>query len=184
MATLTRQNPSNWNSDVYQHLKPAEILIQNGEKVWKGDNQCTHSHTNGVYVYVKLIRHSVDMWISNPLITHMHQDHNHSTGNLNNHVWECNPRESRESKAMARLVVGFTYTCEGFRFQIAKWITKCCCPLSIIGDEELIDSFCMLHAPVIVPSWFSVRWDIHSMYAMMKSCVISMFEVRLSIGHC
>jgi len=87
----------------------------------------------------------------------------------------------RESNVMVRFVAGFTYTHEGFSFQIAKWITKCCHPLSIIEDEELIDTFCMLHALVIVPTWFSVGQDIHSMYAMMKRHVISMFEVIISI---
>ena len=66
----------------------------------------------------------------------------------------------RESKAMVKFVAGFTYTCEGFRFQIAKWTTKCCHPLSIIEDEELIEAFWRLHALVTVPSQFSVGQDV------------------------
>src|SRR6266481_2273032 len=129
-----------------------------------------------------LIRRSTNMWISNPSITRTRQANDHSTGNLNCHVRECEPVEMPESKDMEKFVAGFTYTCEGFRFQIAKWIIKHCCPFVIIEDEELVEAFRMLHASVSVPPQFSVGQDIWAMFSMMKAWVIAMFEVRIYIG--
>src|SRR6266481_9009011 len=129
-----------------------------------------------------LVRRSMNMWISNPSITHTCQANDHSTGNLNCHVCECEPVEMPESKAMENFVAGFTYTHEGFRFQIAKWIIKHCCPFAIIQDEELVEAFQMLHAAVSVPSQFSVGWDIRAMFSVMKAHVIAIFEVRIYIG--
>ena len=150
---LTGKAHHKWNSDVYQHFKPAEILVQNGEKVRKG-GWLVYTFACKQYVYVhQPIRHTPNMWIRNPSITRMHWAKDHSTGNLKCHVCECEPAETGELKAMVKFVAGFTYTPEDFRFQIA---TKHCHPFAIIEDKELLKVFQMLHALVNVPSWFSV----------------------------
>ncbi|KIJ29108.1 hypothetical protein M422DRAFT_85837, partial [Sphaerobolus stellatus SS14] len=98
-----------------------------------------------------------------------------STGNLNRHVQVCDPAETPESVAMAKFVSGHGYSREGFRFSVAKWVSKRCHPFNIIEDAELQDLFRMLYARVEIPSRMSVRRDICLMTDLTGQRLIDLF---------
>src|SRR6266481_4053144 len=70
-----------------------------------------------------------------------------STGNLRKHIAFCVP-QLNESKIMEKFATGCTYSCEGFRWLVMRWVVCKNRPYTIIDDEEVCDIFRMLHANV------------------------------------
>ena len=72
---------------------------------------------------------------------------------------------------------GNTYTVACMCYLLTKWISCRFRPFMIVEDPELMEIFCMLYAPIEVPSASTISYDIREIFSMSKSSVKQLLQV-------
>ena len=81
---------------------------------------------------------------------------------------------------MEKFAGGCTYSREGLRWRLLRWVVCKNRPYTIIDDEELREVFAMLHAKAKIPCANTLAGDIKCAHGMMKEKLVELFRVHLS----
>ena len=81
---------------------------------------------------------------------------------------------------MEKFAGGCTYSCEGLRWCLLRWVVRKNRLYTIVDDEELREVFAMLHAKAKIPCANTLTGDIKCAHGMMKEKLVELFKVRLS----